>query len=173
MDELEPDYEKRLEMARVSEKIIFSVDSQEKLEWYLRKVGNLEAEKARVKAQAASILKGLDSDLASLQEHFGPQVEAFVMQELASRGGKTKTLKTLQGNCAFRTVPSRLVISDEEAAMREAAEYCPEALVTKTSLDRAAFIAYAEKHASEDAEFVQGVEVVPERQSFSISFKSE
>ena len=60
----------------------FVIDSRERVDWYLRKLANLEAEEVRVKQQADVMLRQIESDRKSLKARFQGQVENFVAQKL-------------------------------------------------------------------------------------------
>jgi len=68
----------------------FCINSETRANWLLRKIANLDTEKARVKAQAEAILKELDTDREGLLYLYGSQLEAFTRQELERQGGSQK-----------------------------------------------------------------------------------
>src|SRR5947209_5050438 len=92
----------------------FTIDSDRAAEWLLRKLANLESEKARVQAQAAAIVKALDSDAERLNYLYGAQLEHYCRAKMEQ--GRGKSVRFLQGTCAFRTVPAGVRVADAGAA---------------------------------------------------------
>ena len=151
----------------------FCIDDMEKVEWLLRKLGNIEAEKKRVQAQAAAMVQQLDTDAGNLTRLFGDQLQAFVREELARRGGRRKSLTTLQGTCAFRLVPGGIRLTDPAAAFQHVKEQTGGyseliTLVEKLNLDQ--YRALAEQALNETGELLPGMEDVPDREAFSVKF---
>ena len=144
----------------------FCINSETRANWLLRKIANLDTEKARVKAQAEAILHGLDTDREGLLYLYGSQLEAFTRQELERQGGRRKSLTLLQGTCSFRSVPARMSVNDPAAALLHAKANLPEAIKTVETLDRAAYVHRAET----TGELLPGIESVPSREAFSLRF---
>lgn len=142
----------------------FAIDSEERANWYLSKLANIETERARVKAQAAVILAALDRREQSLKGRFDAQLADWARERLA--GAKTKTLRLLQGTIAFRTVAGSLRLIDKEAAFVHARTELPECIITREELDAAAY----RKRAQETGEVLPGIETVPGRESMSLKF---
>src|SRR5215217_2455046 len=101
------------------EKREFHITDAESAGWLLRKLANNAAEVARVKAQAADIIRSLEADSERLNHLYGAELEAFTRAELAKKGNRGKTLRLLQGSCSFRTVPDSLRL-DPAAALDHA-----------------------------------------------------
>jgi hypothetical protein len=85
----------------------FVLDSEEKVNWLLRKLANIEAEKQRVTAQYQTMMAVLESDERSLRYCFENDLRAFAAQKLAEGGNRRKTVPLLQGSLSFRTLPRR------------------------------------------------------------------
>lgn len=149
----------------------FHICDERSANWLLRKLGNIEAEQRRVQAQAEAICKSLDNDAASLRYLYGSQLEAWVRAELQRRGGRSKSLKLLQGTCSFRTVPRSLKITDEQAAKEYAqATAMPQAVEQIERLRTAVYCVLARRALEETGEVLPGIEIVPERESFCTRF---
>ena len=153
----------------------FTINTEDAANWYLRKLANIEAEKARVQSQAAAIVAQLDSEADSLRYIYEGQLQEYVRQELAKAGNRRKSLKFLQGTACFRKSPSGLTISDPAAALDFCRRNLPDAVKITESLDTTRYREFAEKMQSGGAESLPvGVETVPARESFRVTFgKSE
>jgi hypothetical protein len=148
----------------------FHINSDEAANWLLRKLANIEAEKARVKSQAETMLRQLDGDAEGLRFLYESELQEFVRQKLAASGARRKSVAFLQGTCAFRTAPASVKITDPKAALDYAREHLSLFVHTQTveTLDTAAYRIYA------DDRDLPGTERVPERETFSLRFgKSE
>jgi phage host-nuclease inhibitor protein Gam len=148
----------------------FHITTDEAANWLLGKLANIEAEKARVRAQAEKITKQLDADAEGLRFLYAAELETYVKAKLAATGGRRKSVHFLQASCAFRTVPARLTVSDQAAALEWARETLPAAVATRETLDSAAYLKTAQAKAEETGELLPGVEIAPARESFSVSF---
>ncbi len=138
--------------------------------WYLRKMRNLQTEKATIQAQTAAMLKAVDAQMERLRYLYEAQLQTWVQQELARRGGRSKTLALHQGTVAFRTVPETLRV----LSAREAVEYARaqgwDVIKTVETLDAERYKREATAARVETGELLPGLEVVPERESFTIQF---
>jgi phage host-nuclease inhibitor protein Gam len=95
----------------------FVLDSEEKVNWLLRKLANLEAEKQRVTAQYQTMMAALESDERSLRFRFENDLRAFAAKKLAEGGNRRKTVHLLQGSLSFRTLPQALKVQDVTSAI--------------------------------------------------------
>jgi phage host-nuclease inhibitor protein Gam len=148
----------------------FCIDSDERAEWLLRKMGNLHAEKARVAAQAAEIVRQIDADLADLSFLYGAQLESYCRRKLAASGNRRRSVAFLQGTCAFRSVPAGLRVKDIAAALQFAQEALPSVVRTVQSLDSGAYREAAIERLKATGEVLPGVETTPERDNFTVKF---
>ena len=143
----------------------FHITTEEAANWYLRKQANIEAEKQRVKAQAEAIVKRLESDAESLRHLYEAELQEYVRQKLSESGNRRKSVHFLQGTCAYRTVPARLKMDEDYEG-----EYPAEFYETTPVFQRAAYLCHAEERLQQCGELLPGVEVEPERETFSIRF---
>jgi hypothetical protein len=153
----------------------FMVTDRQSAEWALRKIAAKQAEIALVQAQAADMLRSLQSDLDSFTGRYQPQLENWARTALEATGGKSRTVKTLCGNLSFRTVPPRLVVESEADALQTAKLVCPQAVVVVPAtekLDKATLTAYAKERLETEGELLPGFTLTEERQSFAIKFAS-
>ena len=147
----------------------FEVTDTQSAAWVLRKIAARQAEIDLVKAQAQEMIKGLQSGLDSFRGRFEPQLEAWARQEIEKTGGRTKTVKTLGGSLSFRTVPAGLEITDTGSAAEVAITL---GLVKPAPVDLVAYRKAAQESLERTGELLPGVEIRPERESFSIRFAS-
>lgn len=148
----------------------FSIVSEATANWYLKKLGNLEAERARVTAQFQEIVDGLERERQRLEGRFHAELFAWAGEAIARRADGKKTLKLLQGSISFRTVPASLKVADTEAALVEARTAYPDLVQTVVKLDTTGYRKAAQEALATRGEILPGVETVPERQSMSIRY---
>lgn len=151
----------------------FVIDSEERAEWYLRKLANLDAETDRIKANTAKRLQEIATDREGLVQRFGDQLTGWAKGEAERRRRKTVTLQN--GSIAFRAVPSRLVIENDADAMQTAKLVCPDAVTVETieKLDRAALIARATETLQETGELLPGVKMIEASESAKVTAGSK
>ena len=147
----------------------FHIDSESAANWYLRKLANIESEKQRVTANAAAIVRQLESEADGLRYCYEGELQNYVRRELAAKGSRRKSLTLLQGTAAFRSVPAALKISDPAAALRYAVSSLPAAVTTRPALDAEKYRAAAES-AAKTGQTLPGVETVPARETFRVTF---
>jgi|GEM_PF-5208381 len=116
-------------------RVEFAVDSPERLEWYVRKQAAIQDEIARVKAQAAAIVRDLERQAQGLEFRFGSQAEVTLRRLLADGKRKNaKSHKTFFGTIGLRTTPASLKVVREDAvieALRALPEVADAAVVTR------------------------------------------
>lgn len=123
----------------------FAVDSSDRLDWVLRRMGELEAAMVAVEqtdaviharavlANAEQLKADFKRRLDSLHWRFDSEVEHYARQQLA--GEKGRTLKSLYGSVSFRSVPSRISIGDADLASIALSARYPRALSVTFDLD--------------------------------------
>lgn len=147
----------------------FHVTDQKTAEWVLGKLLALESRKAAAKAQAAVILRQIESDEAALHARFDAELQSWATQEIQRRGGRRKSVATLQGTLKFTTVPARLAITDESLATEAAITLN----IVSTKPDLAAYRKRAEDALEATGEILPGCALTEERESFSIKFPKD
>lgn len=147
----------------------FTLDSQEKVEWALRKIGAWSDEEARVKAQSKAILDRIAGEKARFLAYFEGQLEAWARDQI--KDGKRRSVDTVYGTLAFRKVPQHLSLLDKEKAFEWATMNARTALTEV--LDTKAYAEYAKVWLEQTGEVAPGMELKPERDSFGIRFKGE
>jgi len=147
----------------------FVIDSNDKAEWALCKLGNWDAEEKRIKAQAQAMLSRIATDRDKFLSRFEADLEAFARAQIEASGGKRRSHELLQGTLAFRKVPPQLSVVDREAALAYAKQHAPTAVaevLNATEYREGALLAL-----QQNGEVLPGMELKPERESFSIRFK--
>ncbi len=100
----------------------FSIDTMDKADWALRKIGRAErniaqmehlasALKAKIDARLAEIRKPYDRTVAAMTELLRPWAD----REMAELG--IRSVKLISGKLAFRQNPAHLEVADEDAAI--------------------------------------------------------
>ena len=148
----------------------FEIKDAATANWYLKKLRNLENEKDTIRAQAATMIKALDTEIHALEFRFGKQMETFVRGELDRRGGRSKTLPLFQGTAAFRTVPASLRVRNVTEAIEHARAQGWDAIKTVETLDADRYKKEAAAVRQETGELLPGIEVIQERENFTIKF---
>lgn len=147
----------------------FKIDSDEKAEWLLRKLANLEAEIERVTKQARAIIEKAENEKKHLLARFQVELEDHVRAKL--NGTKGRSVKYLQGTVGFRTVPGGLRLTDTVAAMQYALGSDHEGLIESTpTLNRSLYRSLAEDALKATGEILPGCEIAEPRETFTIKF---
>ena len=94
----------------------FCIDSDEKVEWLLRKITEIDASYERVKANAEALLRAYKRDREWLLRRFGVELEDYCRKKLGENP-RSKTVRFLHGSVSFRTLPGRLKLTDPGAAL--------------------------------------------------------
>ena len=149
---------------------VFVIDSESSANWYLRQLANIEAEKTRVKEQAAARLAELDSDAARLRFQFEPQAREWARGEANNRRRQSVTL--LNGTFAFTAFKAGFRIVDEAAAIAHARETLPELVTVETqTIERERFDKAAYLQAAQDTgEVLPGLDSFPAGETFAVKF---
>jgi hypothetical protein len=100
-------------------------------DWYLHKLGGIQDERARLKAQHAALLKELDTEERGHRWRWEERLRAVVEHDLADSTRKSK--RYTYGTAGHR--PRRGVdVVDKEAALAWAEEHAPAAVRVTRSL---------------------------------------
>ena len=148
----------------------FVIDTEDRANWYLGKLATNEAEKARIKAQAAQRLAEIDADTDALRFRFEAQAREWARQEGNRR--KRQDVTVLQGTFSFRAFKAGFRVVDEAAAVAHARETLPELVTVETQtiererFDKAAYIAAAQ----ETGEVLPGLDSHPAGETFAVKF---
>lgn len=145
----------------------FAIDSLDRLAWYGRKRAAYLAEIDLIKQSAEAMIADAQKGLQALDDRFQVQAEDFARQTLQATGAKTKTLKTLGGAFAFRTVPGGIRKDDAAALLAWAKEQAPDLVerqeIVKEDVPDAKLKAYFES----TGEIPPGALLAEDRETFT------
>jgi phage host-nuclease inhibitor protein Gam len=148
----------------------FVLDSEDKVNWLLRKIANLQAERERIGAQYDTVLKALESEEKSLRWRFEADLKAFAAMQIAKNGGRRKSLHLLQGTLSFRTLPQSVKVANAELALEYAKANGLSCVATVEKLQALTYREVAQTRLTNDGELLPGIEVLPECEVFRITF---
>lgn len=143
----------------------FSIDSEEKFVWAMKKLFDMRAELNSVEAQRKEINDNLDTMHNRIQTRIsgflytmGPQIEKYARENLPEN---KKSIVTPYGKVQFRKVPASYKVVNDEAFMEWARSHFPEAVeyVPKVYKSKIPELVLAQ---------AEGVEYVPEREKVEI-----
>lgn len=156
----------------------FHIDSEAAANTLLRRHRALAAQKvvetadARKKVEAIltrsnAIINAIDSAVEVLEVRYDEELRLWSKAELAS--GDLKTLKLIEGICAFRDVPRSVSVIDVDAAIAYAQEHRLKLVdkVVTLKLDKAGYKKLAEAQFAKSAAWFPGIEVKAKYEKFS------
>lgn len=146
----------------------FHITDQKSAEWVLEKIATLKAREALVRAQSDRLLRQIASDQERLMGRFGAELEQWARQEIERAGGRRKSLVTLFGTLAFRTVPPRLERTPDAADHARAMGF-----LSDPAPDLPAFLAHAKAHFEATGELLPGVQRTEAAERFSLKFAED
>ncbi len=95
----------------------FALDTDRKVEWFVRLMGDLHAARARIRAQAKAIERDLTRDLAGLADRFAVPLEDWLDRKIrVGRGRPKKSVKTLEGDVGRGVQPHGPHVVNKAAA---------------------------------------------------------
>lgn len=147
---------------QTTEREAFHITDEVGANWYLKKLADIEAEKARITAQTAKMIAELDADANGLKFLYDGELQDFVRTELERKGGRRKTLHLLQGSCAFKNVAQTVRIADATAALTYAKQHNLPCIVVTERVDAEVYKKLAK------GELLPGMEKTAEHESFSV-----
>lgn len=142
----------------------FIIDNEEKANWYLRKLANIDAEVKRITEQCATICNDLQRDKEGLKSRHQADLETWAKANLVK--GR-RNLKLLQGTINFRTVPAIVKVADPSLALT----YCDmQAWGDCIKIARSVNTDAYKQRFKDTGELLPGIEITPEHESVSITF---
>jgi hypothetical protein len=95
--------------------------------WVVRKVVEARLYADRVEKWAAGEIRRAQAEERYFLDRFGPQLEGWVRQELAARGGRARSVKLPAGQLGFRSVPASFRTTEIEILAGWCRHHLPEA----------------------------------------------
>ena len=135
----------------------------------LLRIAAKDAAVAALDAQYRAMRERFKKEAGSFRAWCEPQLAAYAKSQL--KPGK-KSHHTLGGTLSFRTVASAYSVANEEKALAFAQEHIPDAVILVPTLDKKVFTERA-KLIYDQGIVVPGMEIKPERESFSIKIASK
>jgi phage host-nuclease inhibitor protein Gam len=148
----------------------FHITTDSAADWLLRRLANIEAEKARITAQAAEMVRQLDTDAQRLKHLYEGELLDYCRRKMEENGNRRRSCTFFQGSVSFRSVPPSVKVADPAAALVYAQDSGLSAVKTVVTLDAALYRAEAERHMQETGELLPGVETTPEHETHRLSF---
>lgn len=140
-----------------------AIENDDDANAYLRKRFLLEQEHHLIYSQAKQAATRINSELLRLDGLYASSFENYTRKRLEESRSKKKSVIYAYGTAGFRTVPARLVVTDNYVAF-VAAHRLDSKRFTLLSLNERELLDYV----NETGELVEGVTREPERQSFAI-----
>ena len=113
----------------------FAVVDKGSANWVVRKIIETVNYAEHVKVWAEAEIKRAHREERFLRLRFGPQLEAWVRQQLA--GAKRKCIKLPAGTLGFRTEPLKIDVADEQKLIAWCRRSLPDALKIETRVLKA------------------------------------
>jgi hypothetical protein len=131
----------------------FHVDDEPKASWAVRKIVEVRAHAERVKRWAERELHRSQRDEAWLMRRFGPELEAWLREELRRRGGRRRSIALPDGTLGLRQQPPKLEVVEEPVVAAWCERHLPEAVRVCVESEGAAALELArwQRRHEEDA----------------------
>jgi hypothetical protein len=151
----------------------FHIDSERAADWLIGKYAAIDAEIALLRSQADAAVRRLQSDREGLEHLYQSEFEAFARAAIAADKRGRKSIILPHGTCALRTVPASVRVTDATSALIWCRENRPDLVKVREEADTREYLRIAQEEMQQSGEVLPGVEVVPERESFTVRFGSK
>jgi hypothetical protein len=143
----------------------FAVCDEKTANWVIRKILEARAYADRTKFWAEAEQRRAQRQEAFFLERYGGQLETWLREELARRGGRSRSIPLPAGRIGLRRSQPRLQIIDPSAAMDWARAHCPTAIRLSESLIKTPL----NEHLHQTGELPAGTNLQPERDDLYVS----
>lgn len=146
----------------------FRIDTDEKAEWLLGKLSDLEAAEKRIGENAARMLMTINNRRQALMRRFGPDMLELCEAKRQQPGFKGKTVAFLNGKCNWRTSKGGLRVVDTNAALEYVQEHddlVDQCVTISYRLRTTDYLKVVEAYG----EMLPGVDVAPESEAFYVN----
>jgi len=146
----------------------FTIDSLQKAEWAMSKIGRAETEIYRFTLMADTMKERINARLeVILKKHLGTiETMEILLRPWAdveiAKAGKAKSMKLLNGTVGYRTAPNHLKVNDEVAAVAWLKDHAAGCVRVKEEVKKTE----TEKFIEENGEMPAGVELIPGKITF-------
>ena len=106
----------------------FAVTDSESANWVVRKVVEARLYATRVEAWAAAEIRRAENEERYFLDRYGPQLERWVRQELAARGGRARSFRLPAGQLGFRSISASFRTADVGVLASWCRQHLPRAL---------------------------------------------
>jgi phage host-nuclease inhibitor protein Gam len=142
----------------------FSVRDDQTANWVVWQIVS-----ARIRAERAAEFAKLEANRAEQQEQFflhrfGYQLIDYAREKIREVGGRSKSVRLPAGLLSFRTQPSKVVVQDEEMALKWAKRHDPTLVVTVERLDKRLL----DERVKRTGELPDGVDIVDSGEKFYV-----
>lgn len=145
-------------------KVQFHIDTQEKAQWYARKMFLIETEIAQVRSTLGKYIEKLENNRQALQNLYGLEFREYCKMAMEEHHSKDKSVVFPHGIAKFRTVPVSVKVVDDEAAMKYGTQF----VQTVAVLDKRGYNKLALEHLKSSGELLPGIEVTAAHESFQL-----
>lgn len=142
----------------------FSVRCPQTAGWVVRRVLQARRYAERVKLWAELERRRAEHEEQRLLFLFEGQLRDWTQNQVAKLRGRRKSLALPGGTVGFRSVPSRVVVHDEELVLKWAKWACPTAVVVSERLLKTPLA----EHIERTGEVPAGMEIAPAATTFFI-----
>jgi hypothetical protein len=143
----------------------FCIDSADRANWLVRRIVAARAYRERVRVWAEAEERRAILEERELLHRFGPQLQRWIISEIAKSNGRRKSVSLPAGTAGFRQIGTRLLIDDATAALDWARINCPQAVVTRQILSKSTL----KEHMFATGEVPDvGISLEPSRESFFV-----
>lgn len=146
----------------------FRIQSDEAASWVVNQILSADDEIRRITIQSKTLLAAAQARLTRLHERFDTELAEYVSTRL--RPG-SRTLHLPHGSCGFRRVPGGPRVVDHDAVILWAREHLPEVIREEVVVSLDARV--VADHCRKTGEIPPGVEIVPDRDTFTVKCKKE
>lgn len=143
----------------------FVVDSDDKAAWVVGLMLGLDDEAERIARQAEAMLADVARERARLDHRFGDELRTYARGRLK---GKSRTFRTMQGDCAFVTNPGGLRLSDPASALVWATKHLPEAIRHPPAPPPSVIADELKAYVVVTGVAVPGISLVPDVETFTV-----
>ena len=157
--------EKHISEIVVSEPEQFSIDTVTSADWAVRRIlhsyeilSYIDKNIDKLKQFRVEALKRTEQKTAYLRD----KLKAYTQREL--EGGKERSIMLPSARLSLRKPTTKIVITDEKAALETLSKEHPDFVKIKATIDKAAL----KKHIKATGEIIAGVEMVEGEESFAI-----